>query len=67
MEKLNENLLDLVIIFVALIVLVYTFLTGIFNDFKVNKLFATNLVVVYLAFIIFSTVVAVYKSIQSRG
>jgi hypothetical protein len=67
MTKINKNLLDLVILFVALLVLVYTFLTGVFNNFKMNKLFATNLVVIYMAFIIFSTVVAVYKSIESRG
>lgn len=66
MKKLDKNMLDLAILLVALVVLCYTFLTGIFNKFKMNKLFATNLVVIYVVFIVFSTVVAIVKSIKSR-
>ena len=66
-SKLNENLLDLVVLFVAFLVLAYTFLTGIVCKFKMNKLFATNLIIIYCVFIGFSTVVAVMKSIKSRG
>lgn len=66
MKKLDENILDLAIVLVALIVLLYTFFTGIFNNFKMNKLFASNLLVIYLVFFIFSTIVAIMKSIESR-
>jgi Ca2+/H+ antiporter len=66
-SKLQENMLDLAIILIAVVVLVYTFLTGVFNNFRMNKLFATNLIIIYAVFIVFSTVVAIVKSIKSRG
>jgi sodium/potassium/calcium exchanger 6 len=62
MKKIKENLLDLAIVGIAFLILSYTFLHGVLNDFRMNKLFARNLMLIYGVFIVFAFVVAIKHS-----
>ena len=63
MGRLKENLLDLLVIFVAFIILGYTFTTGVLSNFRMNKVFATNLMIIYGIFVLFATAIAVKNAI----
>lgn len=63
-KKLKENLLDLAVIGTIFVILLYTFFHGILNGYKMNKVFAWNLVIIYGGFLIFSTYVAVKSSYE---
>ena len=63
--SINENLLDLLVVFTALIILVFTFLWGVFNNFKMNRIFATIMLIIYACFFIACTIVALCKAVAN--
>jgi len=63
--SINENLLDLLVVFTALIILVFTFLWGVFNNFKMNRVFATIMLIIYACFFIACTIVALCKAVAN--
>ena len=62
MSKINENILDLVVIGVALITLLFVFFYGIFNNLKYDNRLANILITIYVVFVLVSTVIAVYQA-----
>ena len=60
-KMLMTNLLDILVIFTALIVLLVTFFWGICNNFKMTKAFAIIIGAVYLLFFLSSTAFMVYR------
>jgi len=63
--SINENLLDLLVVFTALIILVFTFLWGVFNNFRMNRVFATIMLIIYACFFIACTIVALCKAVAN--
>ena len=56
---IKKNILDLMVIFTALVVLSFTFLWGVFNKFKMTKTFAWIMLGMYAAFFVSATIIAV--------
>ena len=63
--SINENLLDLLVVFTALIILLLTFAWGVCNNFKMNKVFATIMMLIYFAFFVACTIVALCKAVAN--
>lgn len=55
--------MNIIVIFVALTVLVVTFLFGVFNKYKFNKMLAKILGGIYIAFVIGATIIAVRSAL----
>jgi len=64
-SKPGENMLDILVVMVALICLGMTFLWGVFNKFKMNRVFAYLLLLIYACFIIACTIIAVIKAVYT--
>ena len=64
-SKINENLLDIMVIGTALIILVLTFLWGVTNKFHMSKPFAWIILALYSSFFVGATVIAVIKAAQT--
>ena len=62
MEKLHENLLDLLVIFIALITLLVMFIYGLSNKYVFDKKFAYILLSIYAIFLVSSTFIAVFQA-----
>ena len=62
MSKISENILDLVVICVALVTLLFMFFYGIFNNRKYDNRMANILIFIYVSFVLISTVIAVYQA-----
>ena len=60
MEKLHENLLDLMVILIALITLLVIALYGISNKYVFDKKLGYILLSIYGTFLISSTFIAIY-------
>lgn len=58
-KSISTNLMNIMVIMVALSVLVVTFLFGVFNKYKFNKILAKILGVMYIAFVVAATIIAV--------
>jgi len=63
--KINDNLLDIMVIGTAFIVLVYTFIFGVVNKFRMTKGFGYVLIAMYIAFFIGATVIAVISAVKT--
>lgn len=64
-EKLMENLLEIVVLFTALIVMVITFVWNIKTGYKFTKPFGYTMLAIYLVFFIFATTFAVVNAIKT--
>lgn len=58
--------MDILVIMVALTILVITFLFGVANKYKLNKLLARILGGVYIAFILGATIYSVRKALSDN-
>lgn len=56
---IKQNILDIMVIFTALIVLSFTFLWGVCNKFKMTKTFAWIMLGMYAAFFVSASVIAI--------
>lgn len=62
---IQDNLLDLLVLGVALICLCWTFFWGVYNKFHMNKTFAYVGLGMYLAFFVACCVIAISKAIRT--
>lgn len=56
---IKQNILDIMVIFTALIVLSFTFLWGVCNKFKMTKTFAWIMLGMYAAFFVSASIIAI--------
>jgi len=63
--SINENLLDLLVVFTALIILCFTFVWGVCNNFRMNKVFAGIMLIIYACFFVACTIVALCKAVAN--
>lgn len=63
-KKLDENMMIILVIFVALLVLVTTFVYGITQKYRFTKLLAKILGAIYIIFLIVTTVISVKKALS---
>ena len=63
MNKISDNILDLIVVGVALITLIFLFIYGLVNQFKFDKRLGKTLIVIYVLFVVACTVIAVYQAI----
>jgi sodium/potassium/calcium exchanger 6 len=63
-KDINANLLDIIVLFVALGVLLFTFGFGIFNNFRMNKVFAIGCIAMYAAFFVAASWIAVNNAMK---
>jgi Ca2+/Na+ antiporter len=63
--SLNENILDLIVIGTALICLSLTFCWGIFNKMRMTKPFAIIALIIYSAFLIACSILAISKAVAN--
>lgn len=61
-KKLHENLLDLIVVLIALTTLCFIFFYGIFNNYLFDKKMAYILITFYLAMIAITTTVVIIQS-----
>ena len=59
----NKNELDLIVVFFALMTLLFMFLYGICNSYKFDKRFAYLLMTIYASLIAVTTAIAVKQAI----
>lgn len=64
-SQIQENMLSLVVIGVALLVLGITFLFGVCNNFRMTKGFGITILVIYVLFIIGSSIFAIHQAITN--
>jgi Ca2+/Na+ antiporter len=63
--SINENILDLIVIGTALICLSLTFCWGIFNKMNMTKPFAIIALIIYSAFLIACSIIAISKAVAN--
>ena len=61
-KKMHENLLDLVVVFIALTTLLFIFFYGIFNKYLFDKRMAYILICFYLGMIAITTTIVIKQS-----
>ena len=61
-SDIKNNILELIVLGVALFTLVFTFLYGVIRKFKMDKLFGGVLFFIYGAFIVVCTGIAIFKA-----
>ena len=64
-DSLEENMLSIVVLVVSLVVLVFTYIFGLVNKFRMNEGFAWVLLGVYILFILGSTGFAIETAIKT--
>ncbi len=65
-DKISENLLDLVVIAVAGLTLIFIFFYGILNNLHFDKKMAVILLIIYIMFLLISTIFAIYQAITGE-
>jgi Ca2+/Na+ antiporter len=63
--SINENILDLIVVGTALICLSLTFCWGVFNKMRMTKPFAIIALIVYVAFLIACSILAISKAVTN--
>ena len=61
-SDVKDNLLELVVLAVAALTLIFTFVYGVVRKFKMDRLFGAILFFIYGAFILSCTVIAIFKA-----
>lgn len=65
MASIHDNLLVMIVLGFSLVTLVFTFVFGIVNQFRMNKVFAVVLLVLYISFIGSSSVFAIRNALKT--
>jgi sodium/potassium/calcium exchanger 6 len=63
--SIDKNMLDLIVLSVAFVCLVFTFLYAKFKKFKMDKMFAYIVLLIYLAFIIACSAIAITNAVNN--
>lgn len=63
--SIKKNMLDLIVLSVALVCLVFTFVYAVVRKFKMDKLFAYIVLFVYAAFLIACSVIAITNAVEN--
>ena len=63
-KDINANLLDIIVLFVALGVLLFTFGFGVFNNYRMNKVFAVGCIAMYAAFFVAASWIGVNNAMK---
>lgn len=63
--QIQDNMLSLVVVGVALLVLGITFIFGVCNNFKMTRGFGITILVIYVVFILGSSVFAIHQAITN--
>ena len=64
MSRISENILDLIVVAVALITLLFLFIYGIVNKLKFDRRLSNTLIVIYVLFVAACTVIAIYQAVS---